>query len=231
MKTHLAILASLAAGTLAGCACLPWSYTARATEAARAASPQIQPVLQPRVMAEVMMRVRIALPEDAVLMAEVTDPATGAVIAESSKELQGMQLPQTIELELPGGTSPGTAFDFRAAVRTDGKVSYLSDSRRFDSGSGLVALGMVEVVAYSPLAFSTEYTCSGVVAEIGVLNDKMVLRTSGQDYIITEVATASGAKYAAQGEPETSFWSKDDSGTLVVEGATYSGCIKTGGFE
>lgn len=231
MKAYHAVAAVFAAGMLAGCACLPWSGRAPAGDSALAAGPQVQPVLAPRVVADVMMRARIALPDGAVLEAEVTDPVTGAVIAEGRKELNGMQLPQPVEVALPGGTSPGTVFDFRAAVRMDGKVAFVSDRRRFDSGSGLVALGMVEVVAYSPLAFSTEYTCSGVVAEIGILNDQMVLRTGGQDYIVKEVVTASGAKYAAEGEPETSFWSKDDSGTLVAQGVSHDGCIRTGGFE
>lgn len=230
MKTHHLILAALGPVMLAGCACLPWSNTTRAAAVAPSTGPQIQPTLEPRVMVEVMMRARIALPDDAVLLAEVTDPVTGAIVAESRSELGGTQLPQTAEVALPGGTSPGTEFDFRAAVSTGGRVSYLSERVRFGSGSGLVALGMVEVMPFTPLAFSTEYKCSGgQVAELGILNEKFVLRAGGQDRAVQEVTTASGAKYAAEGEPETSFWSKGDDATLTLEGVTYGGCIKTGG--
>jgi heat shock protein HslJ/uncharacterized lipoprotein YbaY len=231
MKIHASFIAVLAPVMLAGCACLPWTDAARSNGTAVLDRPAVQPVLEPRVTAEVMMRARIALPEDAELLAEVTDPATGAVIAESRSPLRGAQLPQAAEVSLPGGTSPGTAFDFRAAVSTGGKVAYLSERRRFGSGSGLVALGMVEVLAYTPLAFSTEYTCSGgQVAELGILDDQFVLRAGGQDRVVQEVPTASGAKYAAEGEPETSFWSKGEGGTLTLEGVTYGDCMKSGGY-
>lgn len=68
----------------------------------------------------------------------------------------------------------------------------------------------------APLLFKSEITCSGKTAEIGVLNDQNILRVDGRDYVLEPVVTASGAKHAWSGEPETSFWSKGEGGLLMV---------------
>lgn len=68
----------------------------------------------------------------------------------------------------------------------------------------------------APLLFKSEITCSGKTAEIGVLNDQNILRVDGRDYVLEAVVTASGAKHAWSGEPETSFWSKGEGGLLMV---------------
>lgn len=80
------------------------------------------------------------------------------------------------------------------------------------------------------LAFGTEYSCSGTDISVGILDDTTMLRADGKEYALLPVETASGAKYAAEGEPETSFWSKGEGGLLVLEGVEYAGCVQTGGY-
>ncbi len=85
--------------------------------------------------------------------------------------------------------------------------------------------------ASTPLAFVAEYACGDMKAEIGVAEETMALRAGGKEYVLAAVQTASGAKYAAEGEgPETSFWSKGDNGLLVLEGVEFPECSKTGGY-
>ena len=66
------------------------------------------------------------------------------------------------------------------------------------------------------LAFGTEYSCSGMDISVGIMDDTTMLRADGKEYALLPVETASGAKYAAEGEPETSFWSKGEGGLLVL---------------
>lgn len=80
------------------------------------------------------------------------------------------------------------------------------------------------------LAFGTDYSCSGMDISLGILDEETVLRADGKEYRLAPVETASGAKYAAGGEPETSFWSKGEEGLLVLEGVEYADCSQVGGY-
>jgi len=101
------------------------------------------------------------------------------------------------------------------------------------AATGLSACGDApEPAAAAPaaLAFVTAYTCGEVTAEIGMAGDNTVLRTGGKDYVLVPVETATGAKYAVEGEgAETSFWSKGEIGLLVVEGVEHPECARSGG--
>lgn len=89
---------------------------------------------------------------------------------------------------------------------------------------------LTEVESPPQLLFNSVMSCSGETAEIGVANDQNILRAGGRDYVLEPVETASGAKYVAVGDPETSFWSKGEGGTLTVAGVSYPDCVLTGGY-
>ena len=84
--------------------------------------------------------------------------------------------------------------------------------------------------AAASLAFGTDYSCSGMDISLGILDEETVLRADGKEYRMAPVETASGAKYAAEGEPETSFWNKGESGLLILEGVEYADCTQVGGY-
>jgi heat shock protein HslJ/membrane-bound inhibitor of C-type lysozyme len=81
----------------------------------------------------------------------------------------------------------------------------------------------------APIAFSTEYRCGGEPVAIGVVDEKMTMRAAGEDFALVEAVTASGAKYEAEGDETTWFWSKGDGGTASVRGDVLSDCVKTSG--
>ncbi|KCZ96900.1 hypothetical protein HPO_17549 [Hyphomonas polymorpha PS728] len=84
--------------------------------------------------------------------------------------------------------------------------------------------------ADASLAFGTDYDCNGLTVSLGILDEEAVLRVNGKEYRLTPVETASGAKYAAEGTPETSFWNKGEEGLLMLEGVEYPGCTQAGGY-
>jgi heat shock protein HslJ/membrane-bound inhibitor of C-type lysozyme len=53
--------------------------------------------------------------------------------------------------------------------------------------------------------------------------DKFTLTVDGKNYEMNHVISASGAKYEAEGDPSTVFWSKGASVTLTVGGQEYEG--------
>lgn len=78
------------------------------------------------------------------------------------------------------------------------------------------------------LAIHAEFACSGVDIAVTFEGEAATLEAQGKEYALTQQVTASGARYAAAGEPETSFWNKGDGGTLVLEGVEYPDCAKIG---
>jgi heat shock protein HslJ len=53
--------------------------------------------------------------------------------------------------------------------------------------------------------------------------DEFVLTVDGENFSMKSVISASGAKYEAEGDPDTVFWSKGDSVSLTVRGEEYAG--------
>ncbi|MFN4226023.1 MAG: META domain-containing protein [Hyphomonas sp.] len=224
MTTARSLLAALAAAGLVACAYLP--------DQLAAGPPAAEAVTVQQVTADVFKRTREALPDTAVVKAELRNTVTGAVLAEREQALAGAQLPQSIDLSADiSGLEPGAQLQFRAAVILDGKPAWVSDGRSFTAGQGRVTLGMVEVKPFRPLAFNTVYTCSGVEADIGMADDKSHLRTGGKDYTLVPVVSASGSKYAALADPKTSVWSKGDSAMVTVAGQDLGTCTATSGGE
>ncbi len=77
------------------------------------------------------------------------------------------------------------------------------------------------------LAIHAGFACSGVDIAVTFKGEAATMQTGGKAYMLTQQVTASGAKYAAEGEPETYFWNKGDGGTLVLEGVEYPDCART----
>lgn len=78
-------------------------------------------------------------------------------------------------------------------------------------------------------AINADFACSGVDISVTFQDETATMRTGGREYALRQVVTASGAKYQADAEPETSFWNKGDGGTLMLEGVEHADCVKTGG--
>lgn len=53
--------------------------------------------------------------------------------------------------------------------------------------------------------------------------DELFLSVDGENFLLKRAPAASGAKYEAQGDPTTYFWSKGDTATLVIRGKEYLG--------
>ena len=53
--------------------------------------------------------------------------------------------------------------------------------------------------------------------------DELFLSVDGENFLLKRADAASGAKYEAQGDPTTYFWSKGDTAALVIRGKEYMG--------
>ena len=89
------------------------------------------------------------------------------------------------------------------------------------AASGCASLGGDERI-------TTKYRCGGKPVMIGVADEKMTMRVDGEDFALREAVSTSGAKYEAEGDASTWFWSKGDGGAASVRGETLGDCVKVG---
>lgn len=83
----------------------------------------------------------------------------------------------------------------------------------------------------APIAFATAYRCGDEAVLIGIAGEKTTMRVNGEDFTLKPVETASGAKYEADGDPATWFWSKGDGRSASVRGEQTPDCVKVGGKD
>jgi heat shock protein HslJ/membrane-bound inhibitor of C-type lysozyme len=68
------------------------------------------------------------------------------------------------------------------------------------------------------------FSCGGESLRVVFQGDTARVTLGTQQWVMTQVRTASGAKYEVAGDPTTSFWNKGQGGTLTVKGKVYPEC-------
>ncbi len=182
------------------------------------------------IRGELTYRQKIALPADAVAVVELREAGTsGAPIASQKIALGGKQVPVPFELTVSrDALAAAAAPEVTGAIMIDGAPTWASMSKAVSASSGDIALGALLLAPWKPIAFATDYRCGGKPVMIGVANEKMTMRVDGEDFALAPVETASGAKYEAEGDASTWFWSKGEGGTASVRGQTLGDCAKAG---
>ena len=61
---------------------------------------------------------------------------------------------------------------------------------------------------------------------VGFVGNVMRLTTGDRAFDMRPVASASGAKYEAVGDPSTTLWNKGDETIIVIKGQTYPPCTQ-----
>jgi membrane-bound inhibitor of C-type lysozyme len=76
-------------------------------------------------------------------------------------------------------------------------------------------------------ALPAAFRCGDRSISIDQVDDRTVLTAGAETFTLNPVRSASGAKYEAEGDPATTFWSKGDKATLTIRGQTFPECTKT----
>src|SRR6056297_1666139 len=161
---------------------------------------------------EVTYRERIALPPDAVLMVEVT-AIDRSMIAEARIATEDRQVPIPFEIDVPGDTA-GT---LRAGLSTGGRVDWLSDPVEVDAGmSG--DIGELVLHRFQPMGFVSAFRCGDRMIRVGFAGESAVLDTGSERLVLEPSRAASGARYEAEGDPDTWFWNQGDSALVSLAG-------------
>lgn len=188
---------------------------------------------QQRFTGSLTYRARIALAPDSEVVLELRDPEAAspadALRAETRFSLDGRQVP--ISFDWPVVVEPeysGTAYQFRAGIREGGRLAWLSEPINLELTAGPTELGELMLMPYRSSAFSSVMQCGGLQISVGYEGTTLVLEAAGETYSLLPVVAASGARYEAQADPDTHFWSKGNQAQLSLNGQAYPTCVAPG---
>ncbi|WP_432719318.1 META domain-containing protein [Jeongeupia wiesaeckerbachi] len=177
------------------------------------------------IIGSLSYRARIALPDNAVAVLEVRDLRSGQVVAEQRIELKGKQVPVPMLLTVPNGALHADGdYEIRGAIKQGGQTTWVSVPVALSQQAGALQLGTVLLQPYEALAFSSRLQCGDQQIDVGFKGDTMVLQAGQKRFDLSQVRTASGAKYVANADSQTWFWSKGQGGLLQLNGKSYPEC-------
>lgn len=162
---------------------------------------------------------RIALPPEAQATV-VAEGRFGTMLGEATLDPDGKQVPLTFEMAVP----PGLSGQVSAVIRVNGAARWVLRGLDFDAGRDPVDLGALTLEPVTPIVFATDLICGDVQVSIGILEEDMILRAEGRDIPLKQVRAASGARYEAVNDPETTVWNKGEATTIRLEGRDLPDC-------
>jgi heat shock protein HslJ/uncharacterized lipoprotein YbaY len=170
---------------------------------------------------------RIALPPASAAVVELraADVRPAALVAEQRRQLDGRQVPIPFELSVdPALLQSGARYLLRGAVVSTPGPLRVTQGVEIAVTSGVVELGELRLRPVEQAVFGTPYRCGDVAAIFGALGTKELLVVGGRSFELEPVVSASGARYQALGDGDTSFWSKGDRATVVARGVALPEC-------
>lgn len=168
---------------------------------------------------QVLYRERIALPPDATVIVEARG-WQDTLLAESQFVSDGRQVPLPFALAIPGGVTARVT----AGIRVGGRPRWISDPASIGAGTAAVDLGTLALKAVEPILFPNSYLCGDQEVRVGVLDDNAVMEIGDERFTLVRAITGSGARYDAEGDPETYFWSKGETAFVSLRGKRLAEC-------
>jgi heat shock protein HslJ/uncharacterized lipoprotein YbaY len=203
----------VAAGVLAGCAAPAGSI------------PKIEERLV--IRGRLFYPERIALPttSEAVVELRADGVRPAPLVAEQRQQLGGRQVPIPFELSVDTALlQNGGRYLLRGAIVSRPGPLRVTQEVEITVKSGVVALGELRLRPVEQAVFGTPYRCGDVAVVFGALGTNELLAVGGRSYDLKPVVSASGARYVALDDSDTSFWSKGDRATVVAQGVTLPEC-------
>lgn len=182
---------------------------------------------------QLVYRSRVALAANSQALIELRKLAgadqPGEVVAEQRFSLDGRQVPLDFALELSADDLAGIdEYQLRAALTEDERTTWISEPISVVPQAGEVELGEVTLMPYRAAAFNSVLQCGRLQVSAGYEGDTLVLEANGEKHLLLPVESASGARYEAEGDPDTRFWSKGNTADLIIHAQRYPLCVPPG---
>jgi len=158
---------------------------------------------------------RIALPPGA----QVTVEARGLrdVLLDRAALRPGeLQVPYPFALQVPAGARVWLT----ATIAAEGGPAFTAGP--VEIAAGVTAAGEIVMRPGRP---AVRLSCGDRPVTLRDLGGAIEVGTPQGDFLMQPVPAASGARYEAEGDPATWFWSKGDGGMLSVGGEAWPDCV------
>jgi heat shock protein HslJ/uncharacterized lipoprotein YbaY/uncharacterized membrane protein len=158
---------------------------------------------------------RIAIPAGA----QVTVEARGlrdVLLDRAALRPEGVQVPYPFALQVPEVARVWLT----ATIVADGGPAFTAGP--IEIAAGVTAAGEIVMRPGRP---AVRLVCGDMGVTLRDLGGDLEVTTSEGDVLLRPVPAASGARYEAEGDPATWFWSKGDDGTLSIGGEEWPDCV------
>jgi Predicted periplasmic protein (DUF2091). len=168
---------------------------------------------------------RIALPRQAIAIVEAR--ASGStpkpLLAEVRMPLEGRgpPLPFRLDIRHDAATLP---IELTGAIEIAGQIRWLSETRSLVLQEASLDVGEIELRPHTPLAFEMRWQCGDDLIRFGMDGDAPLLVTPKQRIRMQAAVAASGSRFVAVGDEQTSFWTKGQVASFVLNGRPMPEC-------
>jgi uncharacterized lipoprotein YbaY len=194
------------------------------TQSATTDPPKPDPVT---IKGTLTYRQRIALPPDTNVVVELRDASMpeGPVVGEHRFALNQRQVPVPFELTVDRmKLESGKPYAIRGAFFAGARAIWLSEPKTIDVSSAVIDIGALNMTQAKAQPLAPAWRCGSQRVTTSFAGDTMDLTISNVSYAMRQMIAASGARYEAIGDPQTTAWIKGDRMTLAVRGQAYPEC-------
>ncbi|MBH1986553.1 MAG: META domain-containing protein [Burkholderiales bacterium] len=128
-------------------------------------------------------------------------------------------------LPSPRGAARASAALTLAALSALSVLTGCALSPSSPSSSSTRADGGARPAPSAPQRPATAMRCGERAISVRQISDELELSVGSRRYLLQPQRSASGARYASASHPGVSFWSKGDSGMLMLDGQAFPECV------
>lgn len=187
-----------------------------------------------RLTGELTYQARTALQPESQAVIELRYAAPGeteadTVLARQRIDLIGRNVPVRFVLDVdPEQLQRADAYQLRAMIMEGERATWLAEPVAVSPSAAEVDLGELVLMPHREAAFSSILSCGQAQISVGYEGDDLILDVAGDQFVLLPVDTHAGARFEAEGDPATRFWSRGESALLTLRGRAYPECVPPG---
>lgn len=227
-----AMLVSVSLSMLAGCGDEPAAPAKAPVEEVSVDDDEQNQVM--RITGDLTYQARTALQPESQAVIELRYAASGeteptSVLARQRIDLIGRNVPVHFILEVdPKELQRADAYQLHAVIMEGERATWLAEPVAIGPKAEEINLGELVLLPHREAAFSSILSCGQAQISVGYEGGDLILEVADDEYVLLPVETHAGARFEAEGDPSTRFWSRGDSALLTLQGKAYPECVPPG---